>query len=88
MMQNGEARTARHTPKASAPSLLSQFTPELLVALRAGYGRGDFSADLVAGITVAVLALPLSLAIAIGCGADPVKGLISSVINPTAKITA
>ncbi len=57
------------------------FTPELVVALRAGYSRGDFAADFMAGITVATLALPLSLAIAIGSGADPAKGLISAVIG-------
>ena len=75
-----------HTRAGSGPGfslrhLFSGLTPELLVALRAGYGRGDLMHDLVAGVTVAILALPLSLAIAIGSGADPAKGLISSIIG-------
>ncbi len=57
------------------------YTPELVRVLRAGYGRHDFAADVMAGITVAVLALPLSLAIAIGSGADPSKGIISAIIG-------
>lgn len=68
---------------ATQSSFFSAFTPELVLALRAGYGRGDFSADLMAGITVAILALPLSLAIAIGSGADPAKGLISTIVGGT-----
>ncbi len=60
---------------------LSGLTPELVFALRAGYRRDDFAADLLAGLTVAALALPLSLAIAIGSGADPAKGVISSIVG-------
>lgn len=60
---------------------LAPFEPELLRILRAGYSRSDFSADVLAGITVAVLALPLSLAIAIGSGADPAKGIISAIVG-------
>ncbi|WP_366466179.1 SulP family inorganic anion transporter [Paracoccus methylarcula] len=37
-------------------------------------------ADLVAGITVAMVALPLSLAIAIASGADPAKGLVTAIV--------
>ncbi len=73
---------SRARPDAgSQRGFFSAFTPELVLALRAGYGRGDYSADLMAGITVAILALPLSLAIAIGSGADPAKGLISTIIG-------
>ena len=62
-------------------SLFVELMPELLLVLRRGYQRSDFVADLLAGLTVAILALPLSLAIAIGSGAEPAKGLISSVIG-------
>ncbi len=44
--------------------------PELLTAL-CGYSRSGFISDLLAGITVAMVALPLSLAIAIASGAGP-----------------
>ncbi|RMH12503.1 MAG: STAS domain-containing protein [Planctomycetota bacterium] len=40
-------------------------TPTLVVCLREGYGRGRFLADLGAGLTVAVIALPLSMALGI-----------------------
>lgn len=71
----------RNGAATGGPGFFSAYTPELVLALRAGYGRKDFSADFVAGITVAILALPLSLAIAIGSGADPAKGLISTILG-------
>ena len=40
-----------------------------------------FLADLIAGVTVAMVALPLSIAIAIASGADPAKGLITAVVG-------
>ncbi len=60
---------------------LAAFEPELLRAWREGYSRRDFAADVFAGTTVAIIALPLSLAIAIGSGADPAKGLISAIVG-------
>lgn len=44
------------------------FTPKLVTVLRRGYGLDDLKHDAVAGLTVAILALPLSMAIAIGAG--------------------
>jgi sulfate permease, SulP family len=55
--------------------------PQSLVALRKGYTRADFTADLIAGLTVSILALPLSLAIAIGSGAEPGRGLITAFVG-------
>jgi SulP family sulfate permease len=40
---------------------LSAFTPKLLTVFREGYGAARLRADLVAGLTVAILALPLSI---------------------------
>ena len=54
--------------------------PKLLTTIR-GYSRADFTADLLAGITVAMVALPLSLAIAIASGAGPAQGLITAIIG-------
>lgn len=45
------------------------------------YTRALFLADLLAGITVAMVAVPLSLAIAIASGADPAKGLVTAIIG-------
>ncbi len=54
-------------------------TPKLFTTLR-NYDRGQFLADLIAGVTVAMVALPLSLAIAIASGADPAKGLVTAIV--------
>ena len=65
---------------ASAVSYWAPFAPKLVIALREGYSTGRLTNDLLAGLTVAILALPLSMAIAIGAGATPDRGLITSVI--------
>ncbi|HQY44883.1 MAG TPA: SulP family inorganic anion transporter [Paracoccaceae bacterium] len=53
--------------------------PEMLHTVRS-YSRRLFMADLFAGITVAMVALPLSLAIAIASGARPIDGLVTAVV--------
>ncbi|HKL54575.1 MAG: SulP family inorganic anion transporter [Roseovarius sp.] len=53
--------------------------PKILTTLQ-GYSRALFAADLFAGISVAMVALPLSLAIAIASGADPAKGLVTAIV--------
>lgn len=57
------------------------FTPKLVTVSREGYGWSQFRADLIAGLTVAIVALPLSMAIATGSGAKPEQGLIAAVIG-------
>lgn len=57
------------------------FTPKLVTVLRDGYGMRAFRSDLVAGLTVAVVALPLSMAIAIASGATPAQGLYTAIIG-------
>ncbi|WP_333684475.1 SulP family inorganic anion transporter [Pontibaca methylaminivorans] len=53
--------------------------PKILTTL-ARYDGRQFGADLVAGFTVAMVALPLSLAIAIASGAEPADGLVTAII--------
>lgn len=53
--------------------------PKLLTTLR-DYTAAQFAADSIAGATVAMVALPLSIAIAIASGADPAKGLITAIV--------
>lgn len=53
--------------------------PKLLTTLP-GYTRAALMADLFAGITVAMVALPLSLAIAIASGADPATGIVTAIV--------
>lgn len=46
-----------------------------------GYGAKSFSKDLMAGITVAAVALPLALAFGVSSGADAAAGLITAIIG-------
>src|SRR3546814_2502925 len=55
-------------------------TPKLVTVLREGYKLDSLRADALAGLTVAVVALPLSMALAIASGASPDKGLVTAVI--------
>ncbi|MFC7398880.1 SulP family inorganic anion transporter [Chelatococcus sp. GCM10030263] len=60
---------------------ISLFTPKLVTALREGYSLARLRADAVAGLTVAVVALPLSMAIAIASGASPDRGLVTAIVG-------
>ena len=57
------------------------FTPKFFTVLREGYSLNNFKADVLAGLTVAIVALPLSIAIAIASGASPIQGLYTSIIG-------
>jgi len=59
---------------------LSQYTPKLLTILKTGYTLSDLRRDALAGLTVAVVAFPLAMALAIASGASPEKGPITAVI--------
>lgn len=73
-----KARAQRREPK---PSFEELFTPKLVTILREGYGWPQLRADAVAGLTVAIVALPLSMAIAIGSGLPPETGLYTAIIG-------
>ena len=51
-----------------------------MTCLREGYGFETLRADLIAGLTVAVVALPLAMALAIASGTTPDRGLFTAVI--------
>lgn len=57
------------------------FAPKLFTVLREGYGPARLRADALAGLTVAIVALPLSMAIAIASGATPAAGLFTAIIG-------
>ena len=63
------------------PSPAELFTPKLVTVLREGYGARDLRADVLAGLTVAIVALPLSMAIAIASGVGPERGLFTAIIG-------
>ncbi len=64
---------------AGTPSV--QFLPKIVTVLREGYRWADLRADAVAGLTVAIVALPLSMAIAIASGVGPERGLYTTIIG-------
>lgn len=56
------------------------FKPKLITVIREGYGWAHFQNDAVAGLTVAIVALPLAMALAIASGTTPEKGLVTAVV--------
>ncbi len=59
---------------------LRMFEPKLLTVLREGYSLRMLRADALAGFTVAVVALPLAMALAIASGTTPEKGLHTAIV--------
>mgnify|MGYP001029456337 CR=1 FL=1 len=57
------------------------YRPMMMTVLREGYGLGDLRKDVLAGLTVAIVALPLSMAIAVASGVSPERGLYTSIIG-------
>ena len=55
------------------------FEPKILTAFK-GYKPKDYLSDIVAGVIVAIIALPLSIALAIASGATPEMGLFTAII--------
>ncbi|MEK4031598.1 SulP family inorganic anion transporter [Methylocystis sp. IM2] len=58
-----------------------EFIPQLYKRLRRGYAFEDLKADTIASATVAVVGLPLSMALAVASGAPPIAGLLCAVIG-------
>jgi len=56
------------------------YTPKLITVLREGYTLDRFRRDAIAGLTVAIVALPLATALGIASGASPDKGLVTAVV--------
>jgi SulP family sulfate permease len=56
------------------------FRPKLVESLRS-YTRDDFRADLVAGVTVGLVALPLGMALAIATGLKPEVGIVTAIVG-------
>jgi SulP family sulfate permease len=69
------------TRQSGAPSFAELFAPKILTVLREGYGPVQLRADAIAGLTVAIVALPLSMAIAIASDATPAQGLYTAIVG-------
>ena len=59
----------------------TEFLPKLLTVWREGYDLAALRADALAGLTVAIVALPLSMAIAIASGVGPERGLFTAIVG-------
>ncbi|MEP7328411.1 MAG: SulP family inorganic anion transporter [Betaproteobacteria bacterium] len=67
-------------PDINAITSAFRFRPKLVECLKAGYTRADFRGDLIAGVTVGVVALPLAMAFAIASGVPPQAGIFTAII--------
>ena len=67
--------------RSRKPEFIELFTPKLVTILREQYRFADLRADTVAGFTVAIVALPLSMAIAIASGVTPDRGLYAAIFG-------
>ena len=58
---------------------MKDMKPQLLLSLR-HYSKEDFVRDVIAGIIVAIIALPLSIALALASGVSPEQGLYTAIV--------
>lgn len=58
----------------------TRLQPKLITVLREGYTKKQFTSDLIAGVIVGIVALPLAIAFAIASGVKPEQGLYTAVI--------
>lgn len=67
-------------PGAENARFADLFMPKIVTVFREGYGWRELRADTLAGLTVAIVALPLALAIAIASGVGPERGLFAAIV--------
>ncbi len=61
-------------------SLNKKWIPKSVLCLRAGCTRQDLTSDLIAGVTVGLVALPLAMAFGIASGVTPQAGIYTAVV--------
>jgi hypothetical protein len=76
----GAGISARSLRISGAPRSAGLVKPKLLTTIQ-DYSAKLFVADALAGVTVAMVALPLSIAIAIASGAEPAAGLFTAIVG-------
>lgn len=57
-----------------------QFAPKIYEVLKTGYDAEKFRRDCISGITVAVISIPLAMALAIASGVTPAQGLYTAIV--------
>lgn len=65
---------------ADLPPRPARLSPKLITVFKEGYSQKQFFSDVVAGIIVGIVALPLAIAFAIASGVKPEQGLYTAVI--------
>jgi len=80
MSTDGGSVTSEGDRGSTWSKWVEAYTPKSVICLREGYGRQHFFNDLLAGLTVGIIALPLSMALAIGSHLPPEKGLFTAIV--------
>ena len=62
-------------------STANLYRPKLFTTLKEGYGGADFRKDVMAALTVAIVALPLSMAFGVASGVNPARGLYTAIVG-------
>ena len=73
--------TKRRGKGAFLVTMADVILPKTISVFREGYGISRLKVDALAGLTVAIVALPLSMAIAIASGVTPDRGLYTAIIG-------
>ena len=76
---SGGPRESRDKHTQTRYNLLIMFKPELLNTIKS-YNTNTFVSDLIAGVIVGIVALPLAIAFAIASGVNPAAGLFTAII--------
>ncbi len=72
--------TPPRIPAPAAPDPHARFEPKLVTMLREGYSAPQLWRDVLAGLQVGIVALPLSIALAIASGVRPEQGLYTAIV--------
>ena len=81
MINETRQRGRPHPAQGNRSNMADVILPKTISVFREGYGLARFRADALAGLTVAIVALPLSMAIAIASGVTPDRGLYTAIIG-------
>ena len=68
----------RNVVKPLKGKTMNQFIPKLFDVMK-GYSKKQFVNDVIAGIIVAIIALPLSIALALASGVGPEQGIYTAI---------
>jgi len=68
-------------PRTAVRAGLDRWLPKSVLVLREGYASSTFVSDLIAGITVGLVALPLAMAFAISSGLSPQAGVYCAIVT-------